>query len=395
MAAPPLPALRAAQRSLVFMPAYAADDSLAMRGLVLSFATYFAALFLVPGPASSPVSLAALGFYLLHAAVTTRLFMPFHDAGHLSFFSTVKDNDRLGWLLQLFTFTDFAAWRAGHNRHHAVQGNSSLLDEASTIQYTVDEYRMSSLLFRLAYRIVRDPLVLPLVFGPFFWGLVMPLVPAHSLLCRISIPFHALLFAMFAALRDYALGASLHAAGDYVWAGFVTALFSVWTFGAVAVNAFHLQHGINSGYRAPEERFDVADEAMRGSTMVEIPFPLSYCTWNIQFHHIHHLTTRVPSYKLDRCHAAGTRANLWCEVVTLPLISAKALSSLFNVLWSDKANAYVPFWPYHLITGALEGNHNWAALSSAKEDGVVPANAEAALRDREAIAVNEQLPTPQ
>ena len=320
---------------------------------------------------------AIVAWFFLRVTSTARIFMPIHDCGHISFYTSKRDNDELGKWLQLLTYTDFSVWRAGHNRHHNVQGNASVLDEAATIQITTEEYESYSLPMRIVYRVVRDPIVFLLTFPAFYWLLMIP-ATARSWQSRFSIPLHAAAlyavgwarYALFTAAGAQGVLLGITVSPPTVMAATLLAVGAVYVFAMCGLFAFHLQHGVNTGYRALEAEYDAGDEAMLGSTYIPMAFPIDWFMWGINFHHIHHMSTRVPCYQLRDCHEKGEEMGLWCEVVSVE--SKLILSSTFNTLWSNRAGGYVSFWPYNLITGPMEGNWNYAGVFKSVENKDMP-----------------------
>jgi omega-6 fatty acid desaturase (delta-12 desaturase) len=65
---------------------------------------------------------------------------------------------------------------------------------------------------------------------------------------------------------------------------------------------------------------------------------LQWFSGNIGFHHIHHLSPRIPNYHLQRCHDAST---LFGQVKPITLLSS--LRSLTFRLWDERRGRLVGF----------------------------------------------------
>lgn len=65
---------------------------------------------------------------------------------------------------------------------------------------------------------------------------------------------------------------------------------------------FHLQHSVNLPYRERKGKWDFVKAAVEGSTMLEVPSFLRPFSNGIEYHHVHHLNTNVPSYNIQQCH---------------------------------------------------------------------------------------------
>jgi omega-6 fatty acid desaturase (delta-12 desaturase) len=120
-------------------------------------------------------------------------------------------------------------------------------------------------------------------------------------------------------------------------------LIGVQVPGLMGLILFHLQHSANSGYRARDSDFSARQTALKGSTYLTVPWLLRWITLNIEFHHIHHWSTRVPSYRLQDCHDDGEAKGMWTCITRIDTMD-KFVKALFNVLWCDKRQQYITFW---------------------------------------------------
>ena len=75
--------------------------------------------------------------------------------------------------------------------------------------------------------------------------------------------------------------------------------------------------------------------ALRGSSYLRLPRILQWFTGNIGFHHIHHLSPRIPNYTLEECHNENP------EFQIEPLTFKDSLKSLFFRLWDEKEKTLV------------------------------------------------------
>jgi len=70
---------------------------------------------------------------------------------------------------------------------------------------------------------------------------------------------------------------------------------------------FHAQHTFQGSYKRRDLAFDEYQAAMLGSSFLQIPHIFKFFTLGIEYHHIHHLNTRVPCYRLQSCHESGLK----------------------------------------------------------------------------------------
>ena len=266
------------------------------------------------------------------AFFVVRFFMIQHDCGHGSYFRSSWVNNALGRLLGLVTLMPYSAWRGDHAVHHATSGNLARRGVGDVTTLTVAEYRALSPLRRLLDRIYRHPLVL---FG---------LGPAYVLLVRYRVPF-ARRFgdrrAWFSILGTDAAGAAL-AAGLALLVG-PTAVLVGWgtvmlLATAIGVWFFYVQHQFEDTYWRRAGEWDFHAAAFEGSSFYDLPRLLHWLTASIGFHHIHHLASKIPNYRLSACfkenpelHAAP-RLTLWRSFKTVRL-----------ALWDEELRKLVSF----------------------------------------------------
>lgn len=254
---------------------------------------------------------------LLSAATMVRSFIVYHDAIHRAFFRNGRWNDRLATWLQPLVLTPAAYWRRNHLAHHGRFGDLGFRDVADTIFFTRQEFEAMRPWQRLALRVARSPLVFFALLPPLQW------------------------------LGEY----PLRRGNPWIWAGLllhgaVAWFVSPWHLAALYLGMlsglvlFHLQHGIERGYRAPSESWRFEHAALLGSTWVRIPRPLRWFTLGIEFHHIHHLHPGVPCYALARCHEQA-EPGLWSEVTVGGW--RNSLAAMRHVMWDTARGALVPF----------------------------------------------------
>ena len=267
---------------------------------------------------------------LLAGGFLVRTFVIFHDCAHGSFFTSRRANELAGTVLGVLLFTPFHEWRRRHSIHHA---GSSDLDrrgwwDIETL--TVREYLSLSPWGRLRYRLYRHPLVL-FGLGPLAFFLFIQRLPAPGARRRqlLSVLWTNAGIVLTAALLSWLIGFRTY---------LLVQLPVLWLAATAGMWLFYVQHQFAGGYWARHGEWDYLSAALRGSSYYRLPRPLQWFTANIGFHHIHHLSTRIPNYNLERCHAENPRLQ---EVNTLTLLSGfRALSVR---LWDEDAATMIGF----------------------------------------------------
>eukprot|EP01108_Squamamoeba_japonica_P004256 TRINITY_DN3390_c0_g1_i1.p1 TRINITY_DN3390_c0_g1~~TRINITY_DN3390_c0_g1_i1.p1 ORF type:complete len:316 (-),score=83.35 TRINITY_DN3390_c0_g1_i1:45-926(-) len=260
------------------------DDAQAMRELIQTGVVYIPAmLFILFFSASMPLWINVLAMTVAGGA-SVRAFVLFHDACHMSLFRSPSANRRAANILSLVVLTPFERWRDRHNHHHNVFGDLGEPDLGQTIQFTRKEFNDFPLYKKIGWRIIRDPFVFFFGVPMMLWGLEYPLRygDRYTFLAWV---IHATLVTQCSSYFGYML----------IFAG---------AFGTIL---FHLQHAVNSAYRADSATHSSARAAFEGSTCLAVAWPITWVTCNIEYHHIHHYSTRVPSYKLAECHHSAPK----------------------------------------------------------------------------------------
>src|SRR2546421_1134801 len=261
---------------------------------------------------------------ILAGAFLVRVFIIHHDCGHGSFFKSRKANNVLGFITGALTFTPYHHWRWEHALHHASSGDLDRRGTGDIWTLTVQEYLESSCWKRFAYRLARNPFVL-FVLAPLFVFLVKHRFPdaKASLRERSSVYWTNL------AVLGMAIGLScLCGIKAYLFIQLTVLLVA----GSAGLWLFYVQHQFDGGYCEGGSDWDYTAAALQGSSFYKLPRILQWFTGNIGYHHIHHLSARIPNYNLERCHQADP---LFQQVKPLGLFSSfKSLSFRF---W-DEAN---------------------------------------------------------
>jgi omega-6 fatty acid desaturase (delta-12 desaturase) len=285
---------------------------------------------------------AALALALPAATLLVRLFSIQHDCGHGSFFRSPRANDRLGRVLGIFTLTPYASWRKAHAVHHATSGNLDRRGTGDITTLTVREYLSRQPWRRFTYRVYRNPFVLFGV-GPAFQFLIRHRIPTgHPLRNRqewISV------LGTNAAIAGKAVAAVLILG---VWPALLGYLAVVLIAAAIGVWLFYVQHQFEDTYWAADSSWDFHTAALEGSSFYDLPRFLHWLTGSIGFHHIHHLSSRIPNYRLRECFEQNP------ELHSVRRLSLRASAKCLTLaLWDEERGSLTSFGQ---VRRALRGN---------------------------------------
>ena len=264
------------------------------------------------------------------AGFLLRTFIVFHDCAHGSFLPSKRANAWLGTALGLVVYESFLSWRHSHAVHHATAGDLTRRGVGDVHTLTVAEYRTLSWRGRVGYRLFRNPLVM-FGLGPVYALILQPrLVPrsARPRIRRSVIATNVALAAVVAALC--------------LLVGWREVLLvqtpSMLLAGAAGVWLFYVQHQFEDTYWQSAADWSYAEAALRGSSHLKLPRVLQFFSGNIGLHHVHHLSTKVPNYNLQRAHDENP---IFHDVPTLSLWDG--LRAVRLKLWDEGRGRLVTF----------------------------------------------------
>ncbi len=273
------------------------------------------------------------------AGLLVKLFIIQHDCGHGSYFKSKKANTYVGRFISVFTFTPFAFWRDAHNKHHAASGNLSKRGIGAIDTLTVREYEKLTKLQRFFYILYRHPVTMILI-GPPLYIIVLQRFPFkgpmpfadiyHSIngshLWRSVVGLNLMLIIFYGALVMW-LGLGV------VALAFLPALIMSASIGGWL---FYVQHQYEETYWEAGENWDFKAAALLGSSHYDLPRILQWFSGNIGFHHIHHLSSLIPNYRLQECYEASP------DLKTFPKLGiVESFKTMRLRLWDEQQKKMV------------------------------------------------------
>ncbi|HSM61166.1 MAG TPA: fatty acid desaturase [Longimicrobiales bacterium] len=279
-----------------------------------------------------------VGFWLtLLLAVPTagfmmRLFMIQHDCGHGSFFGSKRARDWVGRCIGVLLLTPYEYWRKTHAYHHAHSGDLDFRGFGDIDTHTVREYLSWPRRRRIAYRIYRHPVLLFTV-GPLFHFLVKHRYPwdiprdwkqAWRSVWMTNLAIAAILAVAWATIG---LQRFLLVQGPLT---FIASSLGVWLF--------YVQHQFEHTYWQWHRSWDYYEASLYGSSYLVLPKPLQWITASIGVHHVHHMSARIPNYKLQQVHDENP------EFHVVSKVTLKDTWHLVNLtLWDEEHNRLIRF----------------------------------------------------
>ncbi len=228
------------------------------------------------------------------AGFLVRLFMIQHDCGHGAFFSRRWANDWTGRVIGVLTLTPYGLWRHTHAIHHATAGNLGRRGIGDVTTLTVGEYRGLSRWGRLAYRLYRHPLVM-FGLGPAYLFFLQNRLPLGLMRGGwrpwVSTMATNLAIALIACTLPWLIGIKAVLL-VHLPVALLAATIGVWLF--------YVQHQFEHTAWEPDAKWNLHEAALLGSSHYDLPALLRWFTANIGVHHVHHLCSRIPYYRLPQ-----------------------------------------------------------------------------------------------
>ena len=271
-----------------------------------------------------------LGISVIAAGFVIRIFIIFHDTTHGSFFKSRKANDIVGTITGVLTLFAYEKWKREHAIHHASSSNLDKRGIGDIWVMTVEEYVEASKWQRFAYRVYRHPMVL-FGFGPIYLILVTSRFnrkDARQKERNNTYLINAILVVLYTAMI-FLVG----------WQAFVIVQGSImFVAGSLGIWLFYIQHTFEDSYFEEESEWDYVKAAIDGSSYYKLPRVLQWATGNIGYHHVHHLSPRVPNYNLEEAHVSTPPLHN-----TTTITIKTSLSSLKYRLYDSAQKRFVSF----------------------------------------------------
>ena len=266
------------------------------------------------------------------AGFLVRLFMIQHDCGHGSFFRHRLANDWVGRSIGVLMLTPYDFWRRAHALHHASSGNLDRRGIGDIDTLTVSEFQARTPWRRFLYRLYRNPVVM---FG---------IGPAYLFILRHRLPTGL----MRSGLETWASAMATNAAiailvAAIIWLVGVSPFLLVQLpitllASSIGVWLFYVQHQFEDTFWEHDDDWTFHEAALHGSSHYDLPGVLRWFSANIGVHHVHHLSSRIPYYRLPE--VLRDRPELK-NVGRLTLL--QSLKAVRLVLWDEEKRRLVSF----------------------------------------------------
>ncbi|MEH7108346.1 MULTISPECIES: fatty acid desaturase [Bacillaceae] len=264
------------------------------------------------------------------AGFMVRVFIIFHDCCHYSFFKNRTANKILGTITGILTLFPYSQWQHDHSVHHATSSNLDKRGTGDIWMMTVEEYHEASSWKKVQYRLYRNPFVM-FILGPIFVFILKNRFNRKGARINERLNTYLTNVAIVAVLGLLCLVIG--------WQQVLLVEGPIFLIaGSAGIWLFYIQHTFEDSYFEGDQEWEYVKAAVEGSSYYKLPKLVQWLTGNIGFHHVHHLSPRVPNYKLELVHE-NTQPLQNVPTITL----ATSLSSLKFHLWDEQRKKFITF----------------------------------------------------
>jgi len=298
---------------------------------LITTATLFFTLLVVMATATQGRYWLTLLLAIPTAGLLVRLFIIQHDCGHGSYFRSRAANDVLGRFLSILTLTPYGHWKQGHAIHHASNGNLDSRGRGDVETLTVQEYEALTPVKKVGYRLYRNPFVMVLLGAPINFIVLQRLPTGRTFRDqrgRRSIMSLNLALVVAFGLPMMAVGV-VPVLATYLPVMVIASWIGNWLF--------YVQHQFEEAYWEQADDWNFHTAALRGSSWFELPPILQWFSGNIGLHHVHHLCSRIPNYRLQACLDAAPELGSIAKRITL----RESLGCWRLALWDEQRGRLV------------------------------------------------------
>lgn len=280
---------------------------------------------------------------ILLGLLNVKTFIIYHDCGHQSYTPNSTVNTVLAVCSGILVATPLS-WFIRHDTHHVTNGaitNKYNWRYNEHIYYTVKEYNALPRWKQFLIYLLLTPTLFYL-WAPFINFLVLERFSVIKLFHRKTRQISESVYSLSVLVTDQLCHNIMFTAWLYYlhnceilyqW------LFSLWIASTIGVILFHNQHTFQPAYVVSESEWNIHDSGIKGSSLIKIPYILKYFTGGIEYHHIHHMNSKVPGYHLEQYHEEVSRTSDVFDGVT-ELSLEKCYNNLWLTLYDEERDLY-------------------------------------------------------
>jgi acyl-lipid omega-6 desaturase (Delta-12 desaturase) len=318
------------------LKAYGANTKRSLLQLALTIIPFFALLIIMAVAAAQHIYWLSLLLAAPTAGLLVRLFIFQHDCGHGAYFPSRTANDILGRFISVLTFTPYDQWKRSHAYHHAASGDLDRRGQGDVVVMTTREYQAAPRFKRLGYRLYRNPIIMIALGAPVNFLLLQRIPLGRAFRDRPSM--RSIMGLNLALLIAFGLPIAMIGVWPVLTAYLPMLIIAAWIGGWL----FYIQHQFEGTYWERGENWNFHQAAIESSSYFVLPPVLRWFTGNIGLHHIHHLCSKIPNYRLQACLDAFPELRDVARRITL----RGSLKCWRLALWDEDRRRLVSFREY-------------------------------------------------
>jgi omega-6 fatty acid desaturase (delta-12 desaturase) len=279
----------------------------------------------------------------LLAFMITRTFSIFHDCGHNSYTPNKTLNYIIGSLCGVLTHHSFT-WNYQHNNHHLTNGNknNNLHHKYNEfVFHTLHQYKQFPQIVCYIYKTLRTPYIFYPIFGVYyiiFHHKISILIYKLLKIKSYKQKFRIIIFDFLLNLLVTAYWLSYIYNNEILY----HLIIAYYIFFMYTMIVFNNQHTFNPSYVVNTETWNFKDSGLVGSSFIQIPYLLKYIHMGGEYHHIHHMNSKIPGYNLQKYHEeVVSKSNMFDNVVKLSMTDC--YNNLWLVLYDEDKKRYITF----------------------------------------------------
>lgn len=232
---------------------------------------------------------------LLTGFMIVRVFVIYHDHQHHAILQHSLPASIIFGLFGIYVLAPTSIWKRSHDYHH---NHNSKLFSASIGSYpimTVEKFNQSTKAEQRLYLAIRHPLTI-------FFGYISMFLLGMCLRSFLSAPKKHWDSLMAMVIHISVTVWMIVTFGWMMWLFVIGIPFM--TACGIGAYLFYAQHNFPGVYFNEKEDWKYEAAALHSSSYMEMNSFWKWVTANIGYHHIHHLNSRIPFYRLPEAMAA-------------------------------------------------------------------------------------------
>ena len=272
-----------------------------------------------------------------------RTFIIFHDCCHGSYSPSKQLNYILSHITGVIVVTS-PNWILDHHTHHLTNGNIENKQNYffnETIILTKKQYNSLSTTKKSLYFVYKHPLVFFTIIPTLYFGVFQRFIYIYK---KWKHPKK-----FTATLQNVIQDHAINNVGVLIYFYIISytgilyhVMTSLFISFSISFMIFHNQHSYNPAYVVKNDTWSQRNSGLIGSSFIQIPYLLKYFYMGIEYHHIHHMNSKIPGYNLEDYHNEVTSNSDWFDNVHR-VGHTEFYNNLWLTLFDEENNKYITF----------------------------------------------------